>query len=114
MKKLLIPVAAASTLAVSTTAFGESITLHIGNLDAKKGTLTLTDGKVYMLAAIKPTSQYKIGDRVRVIFTISDGVNIASKVILANDVAHRRRYIGPHPLTRSDLGSKDAAPQVTD
>jgi hypothetical protein len=80
MKKLFIPVAAALTVVVSTTAFGESTTHTIKYMDAKKGTMTLMDGNVYMLATKELTSHYEVGDRVLVTFTISNGVNHASKV----------------------------------
>jgi hypothetical protein len=99
MKMLFIPVAAALTLAVSTTAFGESITHNIKYMDAKNGTITLMDGKVYM-ATKELTNQYEVGDRVLVTFTISNGVNRASKVEWSSD--H-----GPAALTRSYLGSDD-------
>jgi Cu/Ag efflux protein CusF len=80
------------------TAFGESTTLTIKYVDAKKGTITLMDGKVYMLALKELTSKYEVGDRVLVTFTTSDGVNHASKVEWSSDR-------GPTALTHSYLGS---------
>lgn len=65
MRKLLLMTAAATVLAAATVS-AATISGEIKFVDAKQRTITLSDGKVYWLAATLKVDSLKIGEKVTI------------------------------------------------
>src|SRR5689334_5311475 len=81
MTKLIIAAGATALLAVLTTAaFADQVTGAITNIDEKAGTVTLDNGKVYVLAGALP-SVIMVGDVVNVTFKADQGGKLTASDI---------------------------------
>ena len=81
MRKLVI---AAAFLAASTFgALAAEATGAITSIDTAAGTVTLEDGKVYVLPAGFDAASIKVGDKVKVTFDEADGKMTATEVVPA-------------------------------
>jgi|SwirhirootsSR3_FD_contig_31_13659880_length_452_multi_5_in_0_out_0_1 hypothetical protein len=82
-KSLVTAVFAASIL--STTAFAASSDVGpIKAIDAAKHQLTLSDGKIFLLPATWNAAGFKVGDKVKVTYTMQGGKMMASDVSKAS------------------------------
>jgi Cu/Ag efflux protein CusF len=84
MRKSIIVAALAATL-VSGAALAAATTDTgaIKSLDAAKSLVTLADGKVFQAPAGWNFANYKVGDKVRVIYEMQNGKMTASEIVRA-------------------------------
>lgn len=97
MKKLMTAAAAAALLAASSfAAFAAEVTGSITSIDVAAGTITLDDGKTYLVAATETSNSagaatkgtaepvqlasFKAGDKVKITFEDVNGTLTASVV----------------------------------
>lgn len=73
MRGILMPAAAAALLAVVSTAYAADATGVIKSIDTVKDTITLTGGATYWAPAAVKLSTYKVGQKVDVTYTQSNG-----------------------------------------
>jgi Cu/Ag efflux protein CusF len=73
MKKILLPTLAAMLLAGVTTAYAAEATGKIKSIDAAKDTVTLDNGSTYMAPTSVKLSSFKVGDKVNVDYTMTNG-----------------------------------------
>ena len=83
MRKSLVTAALAASI-VSATAFAATSDVGpIKAIDAAKHQLTLADGKIFVLPA-NFASTFKVGDKVKVTYTMQGGKMMASDVAKAS------------------------------
>jgi Cu/Ag efflux protein CusF len=82
MNKSLIIAASLSTLLVSSAAFaaGMTDTAAIKTIDAKANSITLADGKSFVLPAKFDLKTIKVGEKVLVTYDMKDKLMVASAV----------------------------------
>jgi Cu/Ag efflux protein CusF len=81
MRKILIPAAATALLAAASIANAAEATGVIKSIDAEKATITLADDVTYSAPATVKLSNYKVGEKVAIIYTHhSDGKMEVSEV----------------------------------
>jgi Cu/Ag efflux protein CusF len=78
-KSLVIAALAASILSVPALAATADVG-PIKAIDSTKHQLTLSDGKVFMLPSSFSASGFKVGDKVKVTYTMQNGKMVASEV----------------------------------
>ena len=85
MNKALIIAASLGTLLVSSSAFaaGMTDTGAIKSFDAKANSITLADGKFFVLPAKFDLKTIKIGEKVLVTYDMKDKLMVASAVTAA-------------------------------
>ena len=84
MRKLMVAASAAALLAASTfAAFAAEATGAIKSIDMTAKTVTLEDGKVYVLPTNFDTASIKVGDKVKINFDEADGKMTATEVVPA-------------------------------
>jgi hypothetical protein len=82
--KTLIAAGAVALLAASSVAvLAAEATGMISSIDATAGTVTLDDGKVYKLPTTVALADFKIGQKVMIMFEGSAGTLSASAISLA-------------------------------
>jgi len=83
MRKTLVTAAFAASI-LSATAFAATTDVGpIKMIDTTKHQLTLTDGKTFVLPA-NFSETFKIGDKVKVTYTMKGGKMMASDVVKAS------------------------------
>jgi Cu/Ag efflux protein CusF len=82
MNKSLIIAASLSTLFVTSAAFaaGMTDTAAIKTIDAKANSITLADGKSFVLPAKFDLKTIKVGEKVLVTYDMKDKLMVASAV----------------------------------
>jgi Cu/Ag efflux protein CusF len=82
MNKSLIVAASLGAMLVSSAAFAASMTDAgaIKSIDAKANSITLADGKVFVLPAKFDLKTIKVGEKVTVTYDIKDKAMVASAV----------------------------------
>jgi Cu/Ag efflux protein CusF len=82
MNKSLIIAASLGTLLVSSAAFaaGMTDTAAIKTIDAKANSITLADGKSFVLPAKFDLKTIKVGEKVLVTYDMKDKLMVASAV----------------------------------
>jgi Cu/Ag efflux protein CusF len=82
MHKLMVAAGAAVLLAASTiAAIAAEATGAITSIDTAANTVTLEDGKVYVLPTGFDAASIKVGDKVKVTFDEADGKMTATEVV---------------------------------
>lgn len=82
MRKLMVAAGAAAFLAASTFgALGAEAIGAIQSIDMTTKTVTLEDGKVYVLPTGFDTASIKVGDKVKITFDQADGKMTATEVV---------------------------------
>jgi hypothetical protein len=80
MRKSLVAAALAASI-LSTAAFAATADVgQIKLIDSAKHQLTLMDGKVFMLPSTFSATGFKVGDKVKVTYTLQNGKMMASEV----------------------------------
>jgi len=79
MRKLLLMTAAATVLAAATVS-AATISGEIKFVDAKQRTITLSDGKVYWLAATLKVDSLKIGEKVTIKYDQESKKPVVTKI----------------------------------
>ena len=67
-------------LTVTTYAYAADATGAIRAIDAKARTITLADGKVYVLPKTFDPAKLKVGQTIKVTFSVQTGQNIAGAI----------------------------------
>jgi len=67
-------------LTLAANAYAADATGAIQSIDAKSRTVTLTDGKVYVLPSKFDAAQLKVGQTIKVTFSVKRGRNIAASI----------------------------------
>lgn len=82
MNKSLIVAASLGTLLVSASAFAAALTdtAAIKMIDAKANSITLADGKSFVLPAKFDLKTIKVGEKVLVTYDMKDKLMVASAV----------------------------------
>jgi Cu/Ag efflux protein CusF len=80
MRKILIPVVATALFAAVSIANAADATGVIKSIDTVKDTITLADGATYAAPASVKLSTYKVGQKVAITYTQSNGKMEASAV----------------------------------
>lgn len=83
MKHLIIPATAATLFAFVCSANAATITGTIKSIDAAKDMITLSDGSVYTASPKVKVAQFKVGEKVKVIFEKEKGKLEASGLMPA-------------------------------
>lgn len=83
MKKLIIPAVAATLVALVSSANAASATGTIKSIDATKDTVALSDGSVYSVPPSVKIAQFKVGQKVTVMYVKHNGKMEASGVVAA-------------------------------
>jgi Cu/Ag efflux protein CusF len=73
MKKVLLPALAAMLFAGVASAYAADATGKIKSIDAAKDMVTLDNGSTYMAPSSMKLSSFKVGDKVSVNYTMSNG-----------------------------------------
>jgi Cu/Ag efflux protein CusF len=73
MKKVVLPALAAVLLASASAAFAADATGVIKSIDAAKNTMTLDNGSTYVAPTSVKVSTFKVGDKVSVDYTMTNG-----------------------------------------
>lgn len=83
MNKSFIIAASLGTLLVSTSAFAAALTdtAAIKSIDAKANSITLADGKSFVLPAKFDVKTIKVGEKVVVTYDLKDKLMVASAVV---------------------------------
>lgn len=81
MRKLLVVTATVATLIAATSAQAAEITGTVSSVNTKTDSITLNDGKAYVLPEGIEAESVKVGENVKVTFTQSKGQNRASALI---------------------------------
>jgi hypothetical protein len=75
MKKLMIAAGAAALLATSSlSALADEATGLIASINPDAGTVTLDDGQVFKLPTTVALADFKVGQKVKITFTVQQGV----------------------------------------
>jgi Cu/Ag efflux protein CusF len=80
MKRLMPPLLAALLVAGASAAFAADATGTIKSIDAAKNTMTLDNGSTYVAPASVKLSTFKVGEKVSVDYTMSNGKMEASSI----------------------------------
>ena len=84
MRKSLVAAALAASI-FSTAALAATADVgQIKAIDSAKHQLTLMDGKVFMLPSTFSATGFKVGDKVKVTYTLQNGKMMASEIIKAS------------------------------
>lgn len=83
MNKSLIIAASLGTLLVSTSAFAAALTdtSAIKSIDAKANSITLADGKSFVLPVKFDLKTIKVGEKVVVTYAMKDKLMVATAVV---------------------------------
>ena len=82
MRKLMVAASAAALLVSSTfAAFAAEATGAVKSIDMTAKTVTLEDGKIYVLPTGFDTASIKVGDKVKITFDEADGKMTATEVV---------------------------------
>jgi Cu/Ag efflux protein CusF len=73
MKKIVIPTAAAALFAAMSIANAASATGMIKSIDISKDTVTLDNGMIYWAPATVKISNFKVGEKVKITYTQTNG-----------------------------------------
>jgi len=85
MRKLMIAAGAAALLAASTfAAVAADASGAITSIDTAANTVTLEDGKIYVLPMGFDAASIKVGDKVNITFDEADGKMTATEVTPAS------------------------------
>jgi len=84
MRKSLVVAAVAASLLSATAFAATSDVSSIKAIDAAKHQLTLSDGKIFVVPATWSAASFKVGDKVKVTYTLKGGKMMASDVIKAS------------------------------
>ena len=85
MRKFMIAAGAAALLAASTiAAIAADASGAITSIDVAASTVTLEDGKMYVLPAGFDAASIKVGDKVNITFDEADGKMTATAVVPAS------------------------------
>ncbi|MFZ5709087.1 MAG: DUF1344 domain-containing protein [Pseudomonadota bacterium] len=86
MRNLLIPATLALSVGLSGAAFAATApdVGAIKAIDAKAGSITLVDGKTFMLPKGFKVNTLKVGEKVSVKWELQNGKNVASAVTPAS------------------------------
>lgn len=74
MRKLFAPLVAVFVLATPFLAHAADTTGAIKALDANQRTITLEDGKVYTYSGALNVSKFKVGDKIKIVFTPANAI----------------------------------------
>jgi hypothetical protein len=80
MARLISSLLAMAALAVTANAYAADATGAIQAIDAKARTITLADGKVYVLPSNFDLAKLKVGQTIKVTFSVKVGQNIAGGI----------------------------------
>ena len=82
MRKSLILAASISTMIISSAAFAASMDVKgvIKTIDAKSNSITLADGKDYVLPAKFDIKTLKTGEKVSITYDVKDNKMVATAV----------------------------------
>ena len=81
MRKLIVVTATVATLIAATNAQAAEMTGTVSSVNTKTDSITLNDGKAYVLPEGIEAESVKVGENVKVTFTQSKGQNRASALI---------------------------------
>lgn len=81
MHKFLLAVATAAVLVAATNAQAAETTGTVRSVNTKSDSITLSDGRTYILPEAIEAESVKVGERVKVTFTQSKGKNRASSLV---------------------------------
>ena len=86
MRKSLILAASLGTMIISSAAFAAAMTASgvIKTIDAKANSITLADGKAYVLPAGFAITTLKAGEKVAVVYDLKNSQMVATSVKAAN------------------------------
>jgi len=84
MKKSVITVAAILAIASASGAYAKSITGTVASVDKKGDSITLSDGKTFVLSEGVEAETLKVGEKVTVTYSTKSGKLEASAVRPAN------------------------------
>jgi Cu/Ag efflux protein CusF len=84
MKRLVLPLAAAVLLAAGSMALGATTTGTIKSIDTKAATVTLQSGEVFSVPSTMKLSGFKVGEKVKVTYSASNGKMEASEIAPAS------------------------------
>jgi hypothetical protein len=82
MRKILVPAIGAALFA-STTAHAAETTGAVRSVNTKADSITMSDGKVYVLPEGIEAESVKVGEKVKITFTSSHNQNRASALVKA-------------------------------
>jgi Cu/Ag efflux protein CusF len=80
MKKVILPTIAAMLFAGASVAFAADATGAIKSIDTAKDTVTLDNGSTYVAPASVKLSNFKVGEKVSVNYSMSKGKMEASSI----------------------------------
>ncbi|HLW92387.1 MAG TPA: DUF1344 domain-containing protein [Roseiarcus sp.] len=80
MNKVILPAIAAMLLAGGSVALAADATGKITSIDAAKDTLTLDNGSTYTAPASVKLSTFKVGEKVSVNYSMSNGKMEAASI----------------------------------
>jgi hypothetical protein len=83
MNKFVLPAAAIAFVSASTLAFAATDTGAIKTIDATKPSITLADGKLYLLAKTFKVADLKVGEKVTVTYDVKGSDMVATAVVAA-------------------------------
>ena len=84
MKKLFFPAVTLALLAAVSVAQAADDTGTITKVNPKSDAITLDDGKVFTLAEGTEAESLKVGQKVRVTYSVKAGALLAIKIVPAN------------------------------
>ena len=86
MKAIYLPAMFAASLLLATSAFAatQSASGVIKSIDAKNDSITLVDGKSFILGNEMEAETFKVGQNIVITFTMVDGKMTASSVKAKN------------------------------
>ena len=71
MRTLIAPVAAMTLLAAVSVASAATVTGTIKSIDSQKDRLTLQNGETYAVPPTMKVSNFKVGEKVKLIYSVS-------------------------------------------
>ena len=83
MNKFVLPAAAIAFISASTLAFAATDTGAIKSIDAQKPSITLADGKLFLLAKTFKLASLKVGEKVTVTYDVKGADMVATAVVAA-------------------------------
>ena len=83
MRRISLASTVAAVLVMAPAAYAAEITATVRSVDTKSDSITLSDGKVYVLPEGIEAESIKVGEKVKLTFTPSKGSNRVSSLAKA-------------------------------
>ena len=83
MRHLVMLAVTGAFLVSASTAFSATAVGVVKSVDTKGDAITLSDGKVFILAEGTEAESFKVGEKVKVTFQLKAGRMVATKVQIA-------------------------------